>query len=277
MVLSEAVRFACARMLGGIYEADYARAQELVEDRLRELRAATGETVPRYEVPAMWRAGIEKAATKTVEQARAELGDHKHLWPAPDAPRDVAMRVVESAKRTGRRLCYWNGLWFAWCGTHYQRMTHEGFRDELYELLADAKYQGAKSELRWKPNTKKLNDVIDAARGLARLPDVGASEWIDGRKEQVIPCANGLLRVSDRMLRSTRPSISTSCRCHTATMPAPSARGGRGSWRKCSGTTQNPWHYSSSGMATCYRAEPTFRRCSCGWARSAAARARPRA
>ena len=85
----------------------------------------------------------------------AELGDHKHLWPAPDAPRDVAMRVVESAKRTGRRLCYWNGLWFAWCGTHYQRMTHEGFRDELYELLADAKYQGAKSELRWKPRRQE--------------------------------------------------------------------------------------------------------------------------
>ncbi|MGO9157748.1 DNA primase family protein [Mycobacterium sp.] len=204
--LSEAVRFACARMLGCISEADYARAQELVENRLRELRAATGETVPRYEVPAMWRAGVEKAATKTAEQARAELGNHKHLWPAPDAPRDVAMRVVESAKRTGRPLCYWNGLWFEWCGTHYERMTHEGFRDELYELLADATYQGVSAELRWKPNTKKLNDVIDAARGLARLPDgIGASEWIDGREEQVIPCANGLLRVSDRVLLEHSP------------------------------------------------------------------------
>ncbi|HTX55241.1 MAG TPA: phage/plasmid primase, P4 family [Candidatus Baltobacteraceae bacterium] len=203
---SEAVRFACARRNGCINGADYQRAAELVEDRLRRLRAQTSETVPPYEVPSWWIAGAEIAAAKTDVEVRAELGNHRHLWPPPDAPRDVAKRVVGGAKRAGRPQRYWNGLWFVWCGTHYRRMAVEDFRDELYELLADATYRGATDELRWKPNPAKLNGVIDAARGLVRLPDgIGATGWIDGHKELVIPCANGLLRVEDRTLLDHTP------------------------------------------------------------------------
>lgn len=203
---SLAVRLGCAAMLGCITEDNYQHAAELAHDRMVELRAETGEPVPPLEVPATFAWGIDKAATKSADDARAELGNHQHLWPSPDAPRDVAVRVVAEAKRECRPWCYWNGMWFVWGGKHYESATPDSLRDWLYGLLGDAQYQGANGALRWKPNPRKLNEVIDAARGLVRLPEgIGASGWIDGRKEQVIPCANGLLRVDDRMLLEHTP------------------------------------------------------------------------
>ena len=129
------------------------------------------------------------------------------FWPAPDDAYVVSERVVWQAKQADRPLCYWSGLWFAWSGTHYKRITVEDFRDYLNDLLGHASYIGASGNaLRWKPNTKKLNDVIDAARGLVKLPDgTGAAMWIDGRNELVIPCANGLLRLADRTLLPHTP------------------------------------------------------------------------
>jgi hypothetical protein len=74
----QAVRLACAVRLGCISETDWREAQILLDKRLRQLRNATGEKTPRREVPGAFRFGIDKAATKTDEQARAELGDHAH-------------------------------------------------------------------------------------------------------------------------------------------------------------------------------------------------------
>lgn len=206
---SQAVRLACAWRIGCISENDYARAQKLIDDRLIELRARTSEAVPPYEIASLFQYGIERAATKTAQQARDELGRHKHLWPAPDHPYQCAKRVVAEAKCDGRPLRYWNGTWFSWCGTHYRSTSVEGLRDELYGMLADAEYVGAKGDnLRWKPTPKKLNDVIDAARGLVALPaGIGASSWIDGHIEPVIACANGLVRVADRELMPHTPDF----------------------------------------------------------------------
>jgi putative DNA primase/helicase len=206
---SQAVRIACAWMLGCISENDYAKAQQLVDERLGKLRAETREVVPPYEVASLFQYGVERAATKTAAHAREELGGHKHVWPAPDHPYECAKRVVTEAKHEGRPLRYWNGTWFSWCGTHYRSTSVEGLRDRLYDLLAEAEYLGAKGDyLRWKPTPKKLNDVIDATRGLVAVPaGVGASCWIDGHTEPVIACANGLVRVADRELVPHTPEF----------------------------------------------------------------------
>lgn len=199
---SQAVRLACAWMLGCIAESDFVRSQQLIADRLVELRAQTGEAAPPYEVPSLIHFGIERAATKTVTQAREELGQHKHLWAAPDHPYLCAKRVVDEMKCDGRPLRYWSGTWFEWTGSCYRGTSVEELRDYLYELLADAEYLNGKGEkLRWKPTMKKLNDLIDAIRGLVTLPaGIGASEWIDGHDEPVIACVNGLIRLEDRVL-----------------------------------------------------------------------------
>lgn len=262
---SLAVRLGCAAMLGCITEDDYHRAADLAHDRMLELRAETGEPVPPWEVPATFGWGIDKAATKTAEEARAELKNHQHLWPSPDAPRDVAVRVVAEARREGRPWCYWNGLWFVWGGTHYEQAVPDTLRDWLYGLLSDAQYQGANGPLRWKPNPRKLNEVIDAARGLARLPEgTKASQWLDGREELVIPCKNGLLRGATECCWNTRLTTSTLCRCLTATTLTRRVRDGSGSSKKRLRTTRNLWSYCNSGSAMCCRAGPIYTRWSCG-------------
>jgi hypothetical protein len=74
----QAVRLTCAHMLGCISETDWRRAQKLLGKRLSELRAATGETVPTFEIPGVFALGIKQASAKTDDQARAELGGHDH-------------------------------------------------------------------------------------------------------------------------------------------------------------------------------------------------------
>ncbi|MEZ0051940.1 P4 family phage/plasmid primase-like protein [Mycobacterium sp. MAA66] len=131
----------------------------------------------------------------------AECAD---LWPAPDNPRHVAQRVVDMAASKAQPLRYWNGLWLYWTGVYFHQISVEGIRDNLYEMLCDAQYLGSESRvLRWKPNTPKLNGVIDAARGLVKVQEgVDPPCWLDGREDPVIACRNGLLRTADRVLLS---------------------------------------------------------------------------
>jgi P4 family phage/plasmid primase-like protien len=210
---SQAVRLNCARMLTCVTESEFDRGKSNIASTFRQLLAThdpvRNESVG--EIADMWDAAVTVAATKTLDEARGELGNHKHLWPAPDNPRSCAKRIVGEAKLNRKPLRFWNGTWFEWNGTHYRKKSHEELRDDLYDVLADAEYLGAgnpPAELRWKPTTKKLNDVIDAARGLVALPvGMGASEWLDGHQESVIACANGLLRVRDRELLSHTPEF----------------------------------------------------------------------
>ena len=120
----------------------------------------------------------------------------------------------------------------------------------LNDLIEHASYIGASgNQLRWKPNTKKLNDVIDAARGLVKLPDgAGAATWLDGRDELVIPCANGLLKLADRTLLPHTPTTLTSWCCRTSTTRRQRHRGGCGSWMKCSASIRKALHCLGNGF-----------------------------
>ena len=87
---SQAVKLTCALQLGCITETDWGTAHALLKQRLEELRAATNETVPKFEIGGLFKLGKQRAAAKTDEQCRAELGGHTHPG-APDAPQsDVA-------------------------------------------------------------------------------------------------------------------------------------------------------------------------------------------
>jgi P4 family phage/plasmid primase-like protien len=122
------------------------------------------------------------------------------LWAAHDNPRPVARRIVKMAETKGQPLCYWNERWFHWNGSYYQQLTKERFRDNLYDILENAEYMGKDKPLKWKPNPRKLDAVIDAARGLAKLPEDDERKapcWLDGHDEPVIACRNCLVRLSD--------------------------------------------------------------------------------
>ncbi|OFB38367.1 hypothetical protein BA059_14805 [Mycolicibacterium sp. (ex Dasyatis americana)] len=110
-LLSQAVRLSCAWRLGCITQADYERAQELLDSRMMALCSSTEpkRAVPAVEVPAAFAFGIETAATKTTEAARDELGGHEHrgeerideeaFWDSCDELRNL--RLFARARRVG--------------------------------------------------------------------------------------------------------------------------------------------------------------------------------
>jgi hypothetical protein len=77
-MMSKQVRLCCAWLLGCITEADLLRAQDLIYQRLCDLRELTGETVAGHEVSAALEYATNVVACKTEDDARAELGDHTH-------------------------------------------------------------------------------------------------------------------------------------------------------------------------------------------------------
>lgn len=91
---SQAVRLCCAWRLGCITEGDFRRAVAQLEARLAALLPTTEprRALRRYEMRDILRLGRQRAACKTDEQARAELGGHGHhggpedFWGTGSAP-----------------------------------------------------------------------------------------------------------------------------------------------------------------------------------------------
>jgi P4 family phage/plasmid primase-like protien len=81
-LISCKVRLNCAKRLGCITEADYQQAEDNLVARFAEVLADptfdTPRAVKKYEHRDTKRAGVKRAAAKTDDQARAELGDHSH-------------------------------------------------------------------------------------------------------------------------------------------------------------------------------------------------------
>jgi hypothetical protein len=77
---SQHIRLACAHRLGCITEADHRTAQDSLARRLGEtVRSTEPRREPKkFEIADMRKHGVARAAAKTDEQARAELGDHSH-------------------------------------------------------------------------------------------------------------------------------------------------------------------------------------------------------
>ena len=82
-VYSRFIRLLTARRLGCISEADYRQARQALAELLAELVSTIPprRAVKRFEIADMVKHGITRVAGKTDEQARAELGGHRHLAP----------------------------------------------------------------------------------------------------------------------------------------------------------------------------------------------------
>jgi hypothetical protein len=77
-LLNQSVRLACAVRLGCVTEPDHQHGYQVLARRMVELRAATSQSVPLRELVKAFAFGPEIAATKTDDQARAEVGGHMH-------------------------------------------------------------------------------------------------------------------------------------------------------------------------------------------------------
>jgi putative DNA primase/helicase len=206
----QAVRLACAHMLGCISETDWCRAQKLLGKRLSKLRAATGETVPAYEIPGVFTLGIKQASAKTDDQARAELGGHEHENSAgwlSDAR--ISELLVDRVLRGN--YCWSNGLgWMRWDGTKWSATTTEDVVEQSRRfaklLLADVVRSGADPDT-IRAYTRRLTaGAVRAAADLAKGQLLVDAAAFDAHPD-LLNVANGVIDLRTGELGDHNPDL----------------------------------------------------------------------
>lgn len=133
---------------------------------------------------------------------------HRNEWPSPNAPLRVAQQMAERAKAERRPIAFWAEDWWQWEGPCWRLVGVTEFRRVLYTKLADAIYLRDGQQVPWNPDKAKIDRLVDALKAVVALPhDAKAHSWLDGTNEQVVACANGLVRLTDRTLMPHTPDF----------------------------------------------------------------------
>ena len=134
------------------------------------------------------------------------------LYPSPSKPMPVARKLMKAREFRGLpTLKHWRDSWMRWEEAHWAEVEDRTVRAELYERLEEAKYMQPTGEAPWEPNRYKINDVVDALRGITHLPQsYNPPCWLPGTTgtdAPVIAATNGLLNVHTRELRPLTPAF----------------------------------------------------------------------
>jgi putative DNA primase/helicase len=122
----------------------------------------------------------------------------------------VLVHYQHDGKRT---LHYHRGDFYAWSGSHYAGTGDHEIRAQVYDFLDNAVCPAGEGATEpFKPSTTRVNDVIDALRAVAILPDREMAPcWLDGRTSPdptaLVACANGLLHLITRELHKPTPAF----------------------------------------------------------------------
>ncbi len=152
----------------------------------------------------------KRAPKSRTEPAQNEDADASEC--ADFADPVAAARSIVDAFYTGetfRLLHWWQGEFWTWTGSHYERLPPADVREVLYRVGP------ACSKAPIKKST--VDNVQDALRAVANLSQrdvpaipawiVTSSEEPDPDPREVIPLANGLLRIEDRTLLPSTPRL----------------------------------------------------------------------
>lgn len=169
---------------------------------VRELKPTTAET-----------------ADKTAHIALPDEDD-AHLVPAPTAPSKVARELVKNLyTHTDSRLILRNhkGDFYRWDGTCWPEAEARGIRGAAYDFLEDAVYfkvskiTGKETIESWNPSARKISDVLDALKAIARLDgNIEVPAWLEDDSwpaSEIVPVKNGLLHVPTRQLLDHTPTF----------------------------------------------------------------------
>jgi putative DNA primase/helicase len=134
------------------------------------------------------------------------------LFAPPSQPMPVARKLMKAQDFRGLpTLKHWRGEWMRWEETHWIEIEDRTVRAEIYERLEEARYMTPLGPLPWEPNRYKINDVLDALRGIIHLPgSYNPPCWLPGTTgtdSPVIAAKNGLLDVLTRELRPLMPGF----------------------------------------------------------------------
>jgi putative DNA primase/helicase len=162
-----------------------------------------------------------KKKREEIEQARKELShlsigldenvlDH-------DAPLLIADSLIKQhfLYKKQRTLQYCSDVFWRWSGIQYVQMEDEEVRQIIYTFLRDAKKLNGSGHLeRFNPNKFKVDQVVDALRGICyqRHHLASGAVWLDGREkpdpQYLISFSNGLLSIEDWLKDSNTSLIS---------------------------------------------------------------------
>ena len=124
-------------------------------------------------------------------------------------PLEGAKAFTETRYTTpaGRTLHRHRGAFYAWDGQCYPEIEAEEVRAELYTFLSGATTPSGKA---CQPNTSKINELVDALKAFANLPRAYQPPcWLAGGggipAHEILPCANGLLHLTKRVLLPPTP------------------------------------------------------------------------
>ena len=102
-------------------------------------------------------------------------------WPGPGEPLAVATRFVEEQYPHG--FGRWRGDFVAWNGVHWGILGKEKLKSEIYRTLDRAVYTHGEGQMEpWRPNSRKVRDVLDAAPAVREIPDFDAPFWISEKR-----------------------------------------------------------------------------------------------
>lgn len=140
--------------------------------------------------------------------------DDRLLVIEPTAPYDVAKLFVADQHMQGKceTLHYWRGDWYIWNAIHYQAVSEDRIRSEIYEWLSGT-FAYVKQMLEpVKPNMKLVSEVYNALKAIRLIQVDEPPTWIkppaDGcPASDIIACWNGFLRISTRKLEPARPEL----------------------------------------------------------------------
>jgi putative DNA primase/helicase len=133
--------------------------------------------------------------------------------PLPSARLFVELRYTTDGTPT---LHHHGGVFHAWDGACYPAVDDATVRADVYRFLEAAKRRIKTKQgevlTPFKPNTSKVNNVMDALKAVANLPiTVQPPAWLDGRTDpppaQIVPCQNGLLHLPTKRLLPASPAF----------------------------------------------------------------------
>ena len=126
-------------------------------------------------------------------------------WPPPSDAMATARRVLAEEFPDGL-LCHADDF-YAWTGTVWELLTSRDIEATVYLALEGARFDGKDGNLEpWRPNRKKVADVLAAVKAITLLPsDKPPPCWLSDAPglppvRDLIPLKNGLLNTRTRDL-----------------------------------------------------------------------------
>lgn len=133
----------------------------------------------------------------------------------PKAPLNTARQFVAECHTDGHvaTIHYWRGDWYAWAGHYYSVMGDDEIRSRLYKYLdACLQYDKSGNLEPVKPCVSMVSELEAALRATQLLLIEDPPAWIVQPDTpispgDIIPCANGFLRISTREVITATPEL----------------------------------------------------------------------